>query len=221
MNIQAKPIDKADCVNALEKAGVPPVDRLALYIKLALELNQSINITGSKTPEEFALKHIADVWYALQALGRPVKQVYDVGSGGGIPGIPIAIMVPDVRVTLVERRLNKIKALDHFVSKLGMESRVRVKGETLENIKNLPEDAEYWFRGFLPGPKLAQFFSKMFPRANIGPIVLMKGPGWGSEKLDIMGEKSIKDVWRNRFSDAQEVEYELPNNAGWRTLVLV
>lgn len=221
MNIQAQPVDKNECIKALEKAGVPPVDKLATYIKLALELNQSINITGAKTPEEFALKHISDVWFAIQALGRPVKQVYDVGSGGGIPGIPLAIMVPDVRVTLVERRSNKIKALDHFVSKLGMESRVRVKGETLEAIKGLPEDAEYWFRGFLPGPKLAQYFSRSFPLADLGPIVLMKGPGWGNEKLDIMNEKNIKDAWRNRFADAQEVEYELPHGAGQRILVLV
>lgn len=210
-----------ECKKALGYAGLLPVDKLARYVQLVLQINETVNITGAKTAEEFAVKHVADVWRAIQALGKPSVEVVDVGSGGGIPGIPLAIMLPDVKVFLVERRQKKAKALEHMVSKLGLESRVRVKCETLEAISGLPKGAEYWFRGFLPGPKLAEYLSTAFPRANLGTLILMKGPAWGEEKLAIMNQKGVKDIWKNRFSDAQEVEYELPHEAGLRTLVLV
>ncbi|HRK01221.1 MAG TPA: class I SAM-dependent methyltransferase [Oligoflexia bacterium] len=210
-----------ECKQALAYASVPPVDKLAKYMQLVLAINETNNLTGAKTPKEFAVKHIADTWLAIQALGRPSREVVDVGSGGGLPGIPIAVIVPEVKVLLVERRQKKYRALEHMISKLGLESRVRAKCETLEAMTKLPEDAEFWFRGVLPGPKLALLLTSAFPRADIKTIVLMKGPGWGDEKLGIMNEKGVKQIWKERFSDAQEVEYELPHGAGSRTLVIV
>jgi 16S rRNA (guanine(527)-N(7))-methyltransferase RsmG len=190
-------------------------------MKALLDWNEKINLTGAKDPKELALKHIADVWYAVNALGRPKPEIYDVGSGGGIPGIVLGVISPSVRVTLVERRQKKASVLHNIISELGLEKRVRVISRSFEEIGKYPEEAEYWFRGFLPGPKLATYFSRFFPEAQLGQLVLMKGPAWSQEKLEILKTPKIRDAWIERFSAAAEIEYDLPCEAGRRVLALV
>ena len=214
-------IDLEECIQALAKVGVPPAESLAMYMKLLLEWNEKINVTGAKNPDELALKHIADVWGALNVLGRPTGRVVDVGSGGGIPGIVIAIISPLTEVVLVERRQKKAGVLAKIVEELGLSARVRVVPRSFEEVKGLHKNSEYWFRGFLPGPKFAAYLSEFFPRADLGQIVLMKGPAWQQEKLDIMGQQKIKQDWKERFAGAGELTYTLPQDAGERVLVLV
>jgi len=214
-------ISASECKEALEKCGVPPAKDLVEYMRLVLDLNEQMNLTGAKTCEEFALKHVADVWGAFQAIGGLQSRVLDVGSGAGIPGIILGILAPDTEVFLVERRQKKAGALSHIVSKLGLEGRVKVIAKSFEEIPSLPKEAEIWMRGFLPGPKLAEYLSRNWPRADLMSLVLMKGPGWPAEKLEIMSQPRVKDAWKQRFASAEEISYALPRDAGQRILVLV
>lgn len=216
-----KQIDLEECKEALNKVGVPAAAALASYMKLLLEWNEKINVTGARNPEELALKHIADVWGALNVLGRPTSRVVDVGSGGGIPGIIIAIISPLTEVVMVERRQKKAHVISEIVKELKLTDRVRVVPKSFEEVKGLHKDSEYWFRGFLPGPKFAVYLSEFFPHADIGQIVLMKGPAWPQEKLDIMETPKVKAAWKERFAGAAELTYSLPHEAGERLLVLV
>lgn len=211
---------KEHLVSALSGTGVLPAGALIEYMRLLFEWNEKVNLTGAKTPEDLAIKHIADVWNAVQAYD-PAPIIYDIGSGGGIPGIILAILRPDISVTLVERRQKKASAIASIVSQLGMDRRVKVISKSFEEIKGIPKDAEFWFRGFLPGPKLAVYLSEFFPHGDLGPIVLMKGPSWPQEKEDLMGQKKVKAKWLERFASAAEIPYELPHSAGQRLLVLV
>lgn len=210
-----------ECLKALGAAKVPPVQMLAQYMELVLDWNEKVNITGARNPTELAEKHIADVWLASQLYEHPPEEIFDIGSGGGIPGIPLAIIWPSTKVTLVERRQKKASVLSSMVSKLGLDGRVTVQAKAFEEVKPRPDSAEYWFRGVLPGPKLAAYFSKSFPRADIGKVVLMKGPNWPNEKLDILNTTGVKEAWLERFGSAMEFGYELPSGVGQRMLVLV
>ncbi|MBI3543908.1 MAG: class I SAM-dependent methyltransferase [Deltaproteobacteria bacterium] len=209
------------CSAALLKAGVPPAGLLVDYMVQLLDWNEKINVTGAKNPEELAMKHVADVWGAAQALGGVSGEVADVGSGGGIPGIILAILSPDSRVTLVERRQKKAAVLSSIVSKMGLDRRVRVVAKSFEEIKTFPRETEYWFRGFLPGPKLATYLSESFPKGDIGQLILMKGPAWPDEKLETMGTPRVRQIWLDRFGGAAEIPYTLPAGAGERLLVVV
>lgn len=217
----ASPPTVSECQAALEKCGVPPAKDLAEYMRLVLEFNQQVNLTGAKSCQELALKHVADVWGAFQAIGGVRGRVIDVGSGAGIPGIILGILSPETEVFLVERRQKKASALSHIVSKLGLEGRVKVISKSFEEVPLLPKGAEIWMRGFLPGPKLAEYISRYWPRADLPTLVLMKGPGWGTEKLEIMNQQRIKGSWKERFASAEEISYALPHDAGQRVLVLV
>lgn len=221
MEVNRNSFSLDECKQALLENGVPPADVLAFYMQKLLEWNTKINVTGASNPADLALKHITDVWLALNALGRPAGHVADIGSGGGIPGIVLAIISQGTGVTLVERRQKKASVLSSLVSELNLERRVKVISKPFEEVKRFPEGTEFWFRGFLPGPKLAVFLSQHFPHADLGQLILMKGPAWSQEKIDIMNEPKVRRDWKERFAEASEIGYALPKQAGERLLVLV
>lgn len=209
------------CSKALKDVGVPPADLLARYMNVLLEVNQITNLTGAKNPADLALKHIADSFLAWNAIGGVTNPIYDVGSGGGLPGIVLSILSPHVPVFLVERRTKKASALQSIVDRLGLGPRVRVLAEPFEAIQNRDEEAELWFRGFLPGLDLAEFLSENFKERQIRQIVLMKGPGWPNELEQIVSSKKLKKDWIERIASSDVLEYSLPKEAGQRMLVVV
>ncbi len=190
--------------------------------------NQSTNLTGAKTEEEFYLKHIVDAalaWKTLDAsmpLLSRAEHHWDVGSGNGIPGIIVAILAEESRVTLVERREKKAAALSSVVSSLGLSDRVDVVCKTFEQIRPYPERSDtIWFRGFLPGPKLIEYLSQNFDPADLGPIILMKGQAWGDELVGAVRAKSASKDWKIKFSSCQNYKYEELEHLGQRLVVVL
>lgn len=88
---------------------------LARYGALLLRWNTVHNLTAIKTPEEVLTHHLLDSLAIVPQIGsicgyRPMR-VLDVGSGGGLPGIPLAIAAPELHVTLVDKVQKKIAFL--------------------------------------------------------------------------------------------------------------
>lgn len=112
----------------------PPVyDKLFNYIKILLKANETINLTAINTYPEALIKHLYD---SLVILDLPVYQyaskLLDVGSGGGLPGIPLAICNPDKIVVSMEATAKKIafqKEADH---KLNLNNHFPVWGRAEE-----------------------------------------------------------------------------------------
>ena len=98
-----------------------------------LVINCPVNITTIKDREGFALKHILDSIYFF--LNRPpeIKSVADIGSGGGFPGLPLAIYFTDWQVTLVESTGKKCEFLKKAAEALGL-SNVRVENSRAEKM---------------------------------------------------------------------------------------
>jgi len=97
---------------------------LARYADHLLAWNERINLISRASVSEFAAHHIADSVLAAAML-PPVKSLVDLGSGGGLPGIVIAIMRPDTQVTLAETKEKKIKYLQDCAQNLNLQN-VRV-----------------------------------------------------------------------------------------------
>lgn len=76
------------------------VDRLLAYRDLLLKWNRTYNLTALKDPEQMLVQHLLDSLAILPWVAGP--ELLDVGSGAGLPGIPLAIARPDLRVTLVD-----------------------------------------------------------------------------------------------------------------------
>ncbi len=84
----------------LEDADAP---RLQRYLELLLEANTKFNLTAIKDPLEAWTKHIQDSLSLVPFIATAeAKNLIDVGSGGGLPGLPLAIVLPQLQVTLLE-----------------------------------------------------------------------------------------------------------------------
>ena len=96
----------------IERLGVAlpagAADKLAAFLALLGKWNRTYNLTAIREPERMVTHHALDSLAVVPALpSRPGVRVLDVGSGGGLPGIPIAIARPDARVVLVDASSKK------------------------------------------------------------------------------------------------------------------
>ena len=106
----------------LKKAGIEvtkkEVEKLSSYMDGILEWNEKVNLTAIKEPEEFVEKHYIDSLAALKtAEFQDVETVLDLGTGGGFPGIPLAIMAPEKKFTLVDSLAKRLKIIDELAAK--------------------------------------------------------------------------------------------------------
>jgi len=113
------------------------VEQQAKYLELLLEANKNINLTGITQPKEAVIKHTLDSLSVSNAIEG--TKVIDIGSGGGTPGIPLAIANPDKQFYLVDSVLKKTIFLKEATETLRLNN-VEVICERGENIKSLSAD---------------------------------------------------------------------------------
>ncbi len=106
----------------------------ALYARL-LEVNEKINVTAIKSMADVVLKHFADSLTPLCL--SEVKQMkepscFDIGCGGGFPGLPLAIAVPGMKLTMIDSTEKKIRALEESCALLGLPKIRSVAGRAEE-----------------------------------------------------------------------------------------
>jgi 16S rRNA (guanine527-N7)-methyltransferase len=131
-------VDREETQGALDTAAAAlglVLDRAAAaqlfrYAEELVRWNRRLNLTGAGTTAEFVAGPLFDGLTLLPVLGDGIDLV-DVGSGGGLPGIPAAILRPELTVTLVEPRARRAAFLRHAVHLLGLRAEV-VQGRAEE-----------------------------------------------------------------------------------------
>ena len=98
------------------------VTALLTYEKELLEWNQKFNLTAIRDAESIRTKHFLDSFSCVLAWkASPPNQLIDVGTGAGFPGIPLKILYPSLKLTLVESVGKKAMFCQHIVRVLGLE----------------------------------------------------------------------------------------------------
>lgn len=92
---------------------------LLAYLGLLARWNQTYNLTAIRDPREMVAKHLLDS-LAMAAHVRGIAALADLGTGPGLPGIPLAIVEPALKVTLVESNGKKARFLREAVRTLGL-----------------------------------------------------------------------------------------------------
>jgi 16S rRNA (guanine527-N7)-methyltransferase len=93
-------------------------ERLAFFAQLVADKNKTVNLISRKDVESIIENHIFISAYITKFLPDKVTRFLDVGTGGGFPGIPLAIMRPDLRGVLADSTGKKIEAVKDFIGKL-------------------------------------------------------------------------------------------------------
>jgi 16S rRNA (guanine527-N7)-methyltransferase len=154
------------------------VQRLDRYCRLLWDWNEKLNLTRHTDYEKFVSRDLKDT-LELARLLKTGEEVLDVGTGGGVPGVVLAILRPDLRVSLCDSVGKKVKVVEQMVADLGMEVPVYpVRGEEL--LEDMRFDALV-VRAVGPLWKLLTWFK---PNWNsMRRLLVIKGPKW-TEELD-------------------------------------
>ena len=153
---------------------------MARFLDLLQKTNQQFNLTGIQDRDEMWRRHIIDSLTLLpwieDSAGLP-KKIIDVGTGGGVPGIPIAIARPDLRLTLLDATAKKTRFCQQCISDLGL-AQVDVVNERAETIGQHPDHRQQYDAAACRalGP-MRQLLEYTLPLVRTGGQVLaMKGP---------------------------------------------
>lgn len=102
---------------------VEQINNFYKYMNLLIEWNEKINLTAITEDEEVVKKHFIDCIKAFKSDAiKNANTVIDVGTGAGFPGLPIAIMNPEVKVTLLDSLNKRINFLNLVVRELGLKN---------------------------------------------------------------------------------------------------
>ena len=95
--------------------------KLSIFEKLIKEWNKKINLVSRKDVENFQINHIIhSLSISKLIFFKPKTKILDIGTGGGLPGIPLAIIFPEAEFHLVDRKKKKMDVLVDIVKKLDL-----------------------------------------------------------------------------------------------------
>jgi 16S rRNA (guanine527-N7)-methyltransferase len=98
---------------------VEQIDKMIAYLELLSKWNSIYNLTSIRDPKEMIKQHLLDSLSAAHAF-KDAKNVLDVGSGGGLPGMILAIVYPEIRISMVDTVSKKTAFLNQARTELGL-----------------------------------------------------------------------------------------------------
>lgn len=152
--------------------------RLSTYTELALERAMPAGMVGRTDAEGFAQRHLADSLRVVPLLDA--RHIADAGTGAGLPGVPVAIALPDVDVTLIEQRRQRIAFLELVAERIAL-PRLRIVHAGLSRVEErfdvvlaraIGDATDTWRRTrqlLRPGGRVVYWAGERFDAAIDGP----------------------------------------------------
>ena len=176
---------RAALTAGLAALGLDPAlcGRLEAFAGLVLERNQVMNLTAITEPSAFAGLHLLDSLSLIPLAGLSSGTVVDVGTGAGFPGVPLAIALPEARVTLLDSLGKRIEFLRETCGALGLENTRCVHARAEEFGEREQFD---WAvsRAVAPLPMLCEL---SLPLVRVGGRFLAMKSSHSQEELDEAG----------------------------------
>ena len=159
-----------------------------------LSCNEKVNLTNISDPAEFRIKHNAD---SLMCVDFPefqsAKNIIDVGTGGGFPGIPLAVYAPDKHFTLLDSLNKRLRIIDELAGGLDITNITLVHGRSEDVARNREHREKYDLCVSRAVSNLATLSEYCLPFIKVGGYLLAyKGPGADQEVKD--AEKALKTL---------------------------
>jgi 16S rRNA (guanine527-N7)-methyltransferase len=197
------------------------IEQFEVYYHELIDWNKRINLTSITGYEDAQVKHFLDSLTVAAALnfsdgGKGLKLI-DVGTGAGLPGIPLKIASPDIKLTLVEATVKKTRFLEHVIAKLGLKD-VEIVASRAETVAHEDRYRERFdvviSRAVAVLSALAEL---MLPFCNIGGRCIVQKKG------DIGGEveqaKKAITIMGGRLREVKPVELKEFDDKRWLVII--
>lgn len=148
-----------------------------LYLRELLAWNAHTNLTAITDPDEIRVRHFLDSLSLARVADRGVPlRVVDVGSGAGFPGLPLALVFPQLQVTLLEATGKKVAFLEHIVAMLKLANAAPLKARAEEAGHDSKQRAAHDLVLARAVARLPSLLEYLLPLAKPGGLcVAMKG----------------------------------------------
>ncbi len=206
--------------NTLNESGMSITEnqflKLSEYVDLLKNKNEELNLTAITDVREIWIKHILDSLIALPFIKvKPGMKVIDIGTGGGLPGIPLAIMFPSIQFVLVDSTEKKVAAVQEFAFKLNLKNVICIAARA-EALGRDPKHRDQYdivlSRAVAPLRVLAEI---TIPLIHLyGQVIAYKGPEYINELVEAMNA-----ITKLQCESPKVYHYELPEDMGARTLI--
>lgn len=194
--------------------------QFATYYNKLIEFNKKVNLTRITDEDEVYLKHFFDSITPLLEfpdLFKGEKTLCDVGAGAGFPSLPIKILCPSLRITIVDSLGKRLKFLDELVNDLGLNevTLVHSRAEDAGQNKDLREKFDLVTGRAVARMSVLSEYCLPLTKVN-GDLVALKGPKAQDELAEA---KHAIEVLGGEVEDVKELT--LPGTDDERTLIIV
>lgn len=194
----------------LDELGLPleshQIDQLLAYVSLLEKWNKTYNLTAVRNPGDMISRHLLDSLALLPWVSG--NSLVDVGSGAGLPGIPLAVANKDMAVTLLDSLGKRCRFLAHVKRELGLDN-VSVVESRAEEWSGDEQPALITARAVAALPTLLEQTRHMFAEDTV--LLASKGR-WPQEELDNLPDD---------FSLIESIRLNIPGVEGERHLLRI
>lgn len=177
---------------------------------LYIEWNEKINVISRKDMESLYEKHILHSLGIARVMAfSPGTQVLDIGTGGGFPGIPLAILFPESQFTLIDSIGKKISVVNAVAEGVGLKNVTAIHGRA----EKLKEKFHFVVsRAVTQMPEFLKWLKGKFEKEQFNPkhngVLYLKGGDLAEELAGIKCEiYSLKNYFEGEFFDTKKVVY--------------
>lgn len=165
------------------------LEQLLAFIKLIEKWNKAYNLTAIRNREEMVKLHILDSLAILPHLEG--KRIIDIGTGAGLPGIPLAICLPGINFTLLDSNAKKTRFVQQVVLELKLKN-VDILHSRVENHQPAQGYDAVLVRAFASLSEIIKLTSHLL--ATDGVLLAMKGQNLEQELAEITVKSSVIKV---------------------------
>ena len=190
------------------------IEQFYNYYTFLLQENEKFNLTAITDPLEIIVKHFADSVLAEKYIKNSAR-IIDVGTGAGFPGVPLKILRPDIKVTLLDSLQKRVNFLNQLIDKLQLKEINAVHARAEDYVKEEREKFDAALsRAVAQIPTLSEY---LLPYVKIGGKVIMYKGLNIDEELE-MGRYAIKTL--GGVVESQK-EFELQEVSSSRSIIII
>ena len=173
-----------------DEAGIPltaeQIGQFSVYHEMLLDWNTRMNLTALTAPEDVAVKHIIDSLTAYDAaLFDGARTLIDVGTGAGLPGIPLAVYAPHLPVTLLDSLNKRVRFLTEVTAAMGLQNVRCIHARAEEAARTAEHRAAYDIAVSRAVARLPVLLEYTLPFVRVGGTLLaLKGRAYAEEQKE-------------------------------------